>query len=48
MVVGIIIAIIVVIIVLSIVVSIKKKKERQALLDAVKRKDKETVQQLRV
>jgi len=46
MVVGIIIAIIVVIIVLSIVVSIKKKKERQALLDAVKKKDKETVQQL--
>lgn len=46
MVVGIIIAIIVVIIVLSIIVSIKKKKERQALLDAVKRKDKETVQQL--
>lgn len=46
MVVGIIIAIIVVILVLSIVVSIKKKKERQALLDAVKRKDKETVQQL--
>lgn len=46
MVVGIIIAIIVVIIVLRIIVSIKKKKERQALVDAVKRKDKETVQQL--
>lgn len=46
MVVGIIISVIVVLIVFCVLVSKRKTRERMALLDAVKKKDKETVQQL--
>lgn len=46
MVVGIIISAIVVMIIFGVLVSKRKKKDRQVLLDAVKKKDKETVQQL--